>query len=228
MWDSGNSECKVTDVLQCKPKQFEPKSYTLIFEPSSTLTSADWNNATLTVYNNYRSFTFEPYGKKRPCDEDLRQFTQGGLTVNMEKPHPEEYYVEKTGGDENGVELTVRAKDMCTGGPSANPPEDIYVEFYYPYAEYTGWYGADEVITVPPVLGADIKTTERAVDDGGFRRSRAFISSVEVTSSHGTCDYLLSNLWIIIIAYLVIMGYRYFGERASDFKDMWDEFQGKK
>jgi hypothetical protein len=58
--------------------------------------------------------------------------------------------------------------------------------------------------------------------------SPPYVSQVPVQANTPMCDYFMNNLWVLIVAYAAVMSYRFFSGKAADFKDMWDEFQGKK
>ena len=59
-------------------------------------------------------------------------------------------------------------------------------------------------------------------------RNPPTVSRIAATSNTPTCNYLMNNVWILIIAYAAVVSYRFFSGRAIDFKEMWEEFQGKK
>jgi len=104
----------------------------------------------------------------------------------------------------------------------------VYIEFKYPYADKTGYYRADDTITFDVSGGADINADVGINSYAGMMQTRLQPISIAVPKNLEVWDYLCDNLYFLLIAYAAVMAYRFFSGRALDFKDMIDEYKGKK
>ncbi len=228
-WNAGTDSCEIDMLKECEPKEFPPESYTIIFQNPKTLTFKEWNTAIAKVYSNLRNVEYKAFGDQDPCASQTYTHTSGGLDVSIEKPKP--VYYELTGGDpvpETAYTMTVTAKSPCGGGVPSSGKRSIYVEFQYPYAYATGWYAEGDTITVIPKKGTSIVAVSTSLEDGGFTKSIKYITKKEVEYATPMCDYLMDNVWLLIVIWVMVMSYRFFGERMSDFKEWFDEYKGKK
>jgi hypothetical protein len=251
-WDSGGGTCNVNYIKECDYKELPPKSYTVVFEPAATLSKADWNNATLRVYQNFWSAVVDPFGKDSPCDEPVHTASVGGgIELTVEKPRPVRFLLQKTGSGSMVIDgetyptviFTVKEQDMCDGTLSASAgaaaagrgasimteKKSILVQFYGPYyAQYTRWVSVGDTIEVPLHRGTAIRASLKSVQDAGFMKTVSSMSFEDTTYGEKMCGFFTSNIWFVLIAFAAVMAYRFFSGRVTDFKDMWDEYQGKK
>lgn len=160
------------------------------------------------------------------CDPEDSTRTQGGVTVEREQVNPRRYYVKSTFDEDTGIAaVDVKARDECTGADITDPDE-VHVRFDYPYNSYSGYYTVGYTIPLKIRWGVNPTATVYGIHDGVKSRKR--VSPIDIPVAPSTCGYLMNNLWILLIAYAAVMSYRFFSGRAMDFKDMWDEYMGKK
>jgi|GEM_PF-5412996 len=230
-WNAG--QCEIQYIKTCQPKDITPNSYTIIYEPESTLDKGDWDEMEMTVFNNIRTISFDPVGDDDPCTQHYYTLNAGGVQVQTEKIKPQEPYIE--GQMQAGtalMDVEVKMKDICTqsdlavGNPRLVP--GVYIDFKYPYTQHTGWYTVGQTITVDVNSGIDLHTEMMIHDDSGFIQSRPVTHVVRVPVEANSWNYLCDNLWILLIAYAVVMAYRFYSGRAADIKDAWDEYKGRK
>lgn len=222
-WSWG--DCEIEYIKECEPEEIMSPSYGFLFD-TNTLSMDDWNNAELKLRSNLRSVKLSPFGDGSPCEQDVHRIQQGGLDLLVEKPHPKRFYLEgEPEEEEEEMDVRIVEEDTCTERESSESGS-IHVEFHHPYAEYTGWYEPGEEVTIRLRRGHEVIATMKAMD--GFGKSPTFVSHINIPARLDTLDYLMDNLWILLAAYAAIMSYRFFSGRAIDFRDMWDEFHGKK
>ncbi|MFH0861495.1 MAG: hypothetical protein V1875_00555 [Candidatus Altiarchaeota archaeon] len=236
MFKADDAVCMYQPVKVCNPKEIEPNSFTLIFEPSATIN--EWNTTNLTLYSHFQQVSFNPFGNQSPCVSQISNPSAGGLSVFIEKPKPKLYTLEYMGSTNNGetIQAKIRESDLCdTTRPettdcqikvvAGKTTEGVYVEFEQPYASYTGWYSAGQILNIQVIAGNGIKASLRCLKDSGFYQSRQGIGFIAPQFGEDSCDWLLDNMWILIIAYLMVMSFQLF-ERL-DPHEFWKKFQGK-
>jgi hypothetical protein len=104
----------------------------------------------------------------------------------------------------------------------------VEVRFKGDYVGYSGYYPVGATINLDVSTGNDVVAQIKGVADNGFYQSREQTQQINVYRSSGSIDYLFANLWVLLVAYAAVMSYRLFSGRSLDFKDMWDEFHGRK
>lgn len=218
------TNCDIQYMKLCDPKKIPAKSYTLIFEHPTSI--HEWNVSTLNVFSHFKNYTFTALGADSPCDSQTYSTGGGGLTVNMEKPRPKMYSLDSSGSATGGstISVDVVETDLCDNSTTTDC-ESVYVNFEKPYADYTGWYPAGGSITMTLMPGNSIKASLQCIKDHGFYQSRKYAGLVSIKYYADTCDFLLDNLWILIIGYLLVMSFQFF-ERIDPY-DFWRKFMGK-
>ncbi|MBU0762433.1 MAG: hypothetical protein KKD39_05355 [Candidatus Altiarchaeota archaeon] len=224
-WDTTLNDCVIEYVDDCTPKAIDPRTYVLIFEPSSTITQ--WNNSQLTLYHNFRSYTIDPFGPHPAIEED-HVIVHPNIHLDIKKPKPYEYYLEgqHVEGQDNLV-LTVKRRDFY-GPPASIPDEKVLILFKGEHADKSNKYSVDDTITLDVRSGNDVGAEIKGVADNSFMQTRQQTQLMPVYRATRALDVVWSSLWVIVVAYAAAMSYRFFSGRSMDFKDMWDEYKGKK
>ncbi|MFH1054773.1 MAG: hypothetical protein V1744_01630, partial [Candidatus Altiarchaeota archaeon] len=224
-WNSSINSCDLQYIKNCTPENITTQSYTLIFE-SNSLDKSDWDKANLTVYHNLRSASMNPLGAGSPCAEDEHEINAGGITLKVEKPHPKKYFFEEDYDvGSKKFKFTVKEMDLCNGDVLDSGAKKLYIEFSEPYSDHTGWYSTGSVLDVKD-RQQDINYKFQSYD--GLHTDKGNSGRTLSKSTNPMCDYLMNNLWFLLVAFFAVMSYRFFSGKAMDFKDMYDEFKGKK
>jgi len=229
-WNAGTNSCAIDMLKACEPKEFPPESYTIVFQNPKTLTYQEWNTAIAKVYSNLRNVEYKAFGDQDPCTSQTYTYSNGGLDVSIEKPKPVYYVLTGSGTPtpETEYTMTVEAKSPCGGSIPPSGKKSVYIQFLYPYAYATGWYAQGDTIKVTLKKGSNVVAIASSLEDGGFTKSIKYISKIDVAYETPMCDYLMNNIWVLVVIWVMVMSYRFFGERMSDFKEWFDEYQGKK
>ena len=112
----------------------------------------------------------------------------------------------------------------CDGTPT-NIVTPVFIKFLAPYAESTGWYPAGSTITLTLFGGEGITANLQALADSGFTKTRQYNSFTPPTYSTTTIDYMFENMWVLVIAFLLVMSFQFF--EGLDPLEFWKKYQGK-
>ncbi|MBD3387667.1 MAG: peptidoglycan DD-metalloendopeptidase family protein [Candidatus Altiarchaeales archaeon] len=229
-WNFGESKCNIEYLKECEPKGIAPQSYTLILD-SNSLTEYELGFTDIEVYTPFQSQDFPAFGDAPICPDGAQHGAgSGGLTVRVNKPPPEEFYLESDFNENSRIiKVWPAVLNVCTNQSSEDGYDPyckhFYIQFQHPYIEYTGWYDLNEEIMFP--VDRLITAVITCHDDHGFKRSVPFVDTVPVDKPPEFCDYLMDNLWVLLIAFAAVMSYRFFSGKALDFAKARDEFDGK-
>ena len=132
------------------------------------------------------------------------------------------------------VNLNFDVEGSVSGG-------EIAVDFEYPYSEYSQVIpGTSGPINLPILATSHVRGTAYWRDLSGPLAPRESyktenfgnkLSDEKAGCPTGYLDmwsYILEAWWIFVIAFFVVMSYRFFTGRAMDFQDYFDELRGKK
>lgn len=130
-----------------------------------------------------------------------------------------------SGSNPSDAQIIIRVDvfDDCFGG--AVGVGVVEIEFTSIYAQYGRRVAPGSIITIPKRYG-NLAGTARYLGSPMFGESqKAFRFNIRY---YTVFDFLLENLWLIVLVILALSAYKFFTSRRFDFYELWQEFKGKR